>query len=198
MFLIASISLGLTLLSTTMTAQSNPTSNTELENTVNSSSEIRISYALGFVSVAVGSKNKFEETYEGSQVLVGDLVKTVKGSAVRIIFPDGTAQTVCSNETYKVQEAGLESLPDGKESSEAATIAFSLCGIKPRYINKRCFFGLNNPLPKADKDSGSKESSDLSRSSCTLGESLFSRFQGNPTPPSVPQTPAPSGGSPVR
>jgi len=190
MFSIASISLGFISFSAIIAAQSIPISNSDLEKTVNSSSVIRVSYVLGFVSATIGDEDRFVKTSEGSQVLVGDLVKTVEGSAARIVFPDGTVQTICPNKTYKVEESGFESLPDDKESSAAATIAFSRCGIKSRYINKRCFFGSNNPLPQAGKGAISSNNS-----ACTVGESLFSRFQGEV--PSL-ETPTPSGGSPIR
>ena len=75
---------------------------------------------------------------EGYILSIGDIVRTGEDSMLRILFPDGTTETLCENESYQVREVGSEVYDDDDATSLVNIIAaFNRCKIRPRFI-ERC------------------------------------------------------------
>lgn len=175
----------------------------DVSNSVKSSVEtITVAYIIDFVSVGQSTEDEGVQAKEGQSLQIGDIIRTGDDSAVRIIFPDGTAQTLCANTTYKVADSGSETGEQGEDTNAAAVAAFSQCNIKPRYIGKRCFFGNNSIFDHSQKAGAERQLASESqtntgnsnqqntqtannsevpqdgfrRASCTLGENLFATY----------------------
>ena len=75
---------------------------------------------------------------EGYILSIGDIVRTGEDSMLRILFPDGTTETLCENESYRVRDVGSEVYDDDDATSLVNIIAaFNRCEIRPRFI-ERC------------------------------------------------------------
>jgi len=113
---------------------------------------ISISYLIGFVSVVSDdSQGDVRRSEEGDILQVGNTIRTGDDSAVRIIFPNGTAQTLCANTTYRVLDRGSEDLEQGADNNIQTVAAFSRCKLRPRYRTRRCFFDRNTDILNFDK-----------------------------------------------
>jgi len=160
---------------------------------------ISISYLIGFVSVVSdGSEGNVRRSEEGDILQVGSTIRTGDASAVRIIFPNGTAQTLCANTTYRVLDTGSEELEQGADNNIQTVAAFSRCKLRPKPRTRRCFFDKNTDILNFDSagtriyaDSlASEKTANLRQSDqddenskrfnqrdfCTLGERLHGTF----------------------
>jgi len=111
----------------------------------NQDTVIKSVYIIGVASVSPNeTDDEFRRLKEGEELMVGQVVRTSDDSALRIIFPDGTAQTLCENTTYQVLPSGEEEGVEGEDTNKATITAFNRCKIRPQHIGVNCFYDRNS------------------------------------------------------
>jgi len=137
-----SVGLSLSILSLTNIALSQ--SNTDSSSSPQELKQAMISHTVSRVSVGRSENNSAEsrKAEEGEFLNLGDIVRTGEDSVVRILFPDGTTETLCENTTYRVQESGSEIYREDDDANRRENIiaALTRCNIRPRFI-ERCRSG---------------------------------------------------------
>ncbi len=128
-FLLVGMSIFMLLLANTVSSQSQNASPQELKQPM-------VSHILSSVFVTRSNKNIPVE--EGQFLALDDTVRTGEDSVLRILFPDGTTETLCENTTYRVQKSGSEIYEDDDANRRENIIsALTRCNIRPRFI-ERC------------------------------------------------------------